>query len=97
MSPAARRSCLVFVFVILTGLTGRAETLRLRADSWMPYNGDAGAALPGYTVELARAIFEPRGITVDYQTMTWGDALKAAAAGQIEAVVGANKGGCRHS
>lgn len=68
-----------------------AETLRVRADSWMPYNGDPTSATPGYAVEVARAIFEPQGIAIEYQTMTWGDALKATAAGSVEAVIGANR------
>ncbi len=67
------------------------KVIRLRADSWMPYNGVPSASLPGYAVELARAIFSAHGYTVDYQAMTWADALKAAGAGEIEGVIGANK------
>jgi polar amino acid transport system substrate-binding protein len=79
---------------LLLTLAGSAwaqpRTVRLRADQWMPYNGDPAAATPGYVVELARLIFGPRGIQVDYQTMPWTDALKAAGAGEIEGVIGAN-------
>ena len=67
-----------------------SETIRVRADQWMPFNGDPADDRPGYVVEMARAIFGRHGITVDYQTMPWSDALKAAAAGEIEAVIGAN-------
>jgi polar amino acid transport system substrate-binding protein len=66
-----------------------AETLRLRADSWMPYNGDPTAEQPGFAVELAKAIFEPLGVKVDYQIMPWADALESARAGTIEGVIGA--------
>lgn len=38
-----------------------------------------------------RRIFEPRGITVDYRVVPWGDALKAAAAGRLDGVIGANR------
>lgn len=72
------------------GLASAAETIRLRADQWMPYNGDPTTESPGYVVELARRVFTKHGITVDYQTMPWTDALKAAAAGEIEGVIGAN-------
>jgi polar amino acid transport system substrate-binding protein len=65
------------------------ETLRLRADLWMPYNGDPAAEHPGFAVELAKAIFEPQGTQVDYQTMPWADALEAARAGKIDGVIGA--------
>lgn len=71
--------------------SARAETLRLRADSWMPYNGDPASEVPGYAIEIARAIFGPRNIELDYANLAWGDALRAAAAGEIDAVVGANK------
>ncbi|HYD84638.1 MAG TPA: transporter substrate-binding domain-containing protein, partial [Opitutus sp.] len=90
-----RRSPAVVYFLLLAFLAvaalSRAETLRLRADSWMPYNGDPTSELPGYAIEIARAILGPRNITLDYDNMSWGDALKAAAAGEIEAVIGANR------
>lgn len=62
--------------------------LRLRADNWMPFNGDHASELPGYVVELAREIFGAD--QVDYQIMPWTDALKAAASGEIDGVIGAN-------
>jgi len=76
--------------IALTAATAAPETMRLRADQWMPDNGDPKAELPGRVVELAKMIFEPKEITVDYQTMPRSDALKAAAAGEIEGVIGAN-------
>lgn len=69
----------------------RGETLRLRADSWMPYNGDPQSELPGYAIEIARAILEPRNVELAYENMSWGEALKAAVAGEIDAVIGANR------
>jgi polar amino acid transport system substrate-binding protein len=78
------------LLIVLQAATAAPETIRLRADQWMPYNGDPKAGLPGYVVEVAKMIFEPKGITIDYQTMPWSDALKAAAAGEIEGVIGAN-------
>lgn len=91
MSIRARLVAALLSVVFVTAAYGSDEILRLRADNWMPYNGDPTAAMPGYAVEVARAIFEPHAIKVDYQTMTWGDALKAAGSGAIEGVIGANK------
>ncbi|HEX2853746.1 MAG TPA: transporter substrate-binding domain-containing protein [Opitutaceae bacterium] len=68
-----------------------AEVLRVRADSWMPFNGDPSAGKPGYAVDLLREIFEPAGIKVEYQIMPWTDALKSVEAGEVDAVIGANK------
>jgi polar amino acid transport system substrate-binding protein len=65
-------------------------TLRIRADAWMPFNGEPDAARPGYVIELARLIFEPAGVKIDYALMPWTDALKAARGGEIDAVIGAN-------
>ncbi|MBI5381539.1 MAG: transporter substrate-binding domain-containing protein [Opitutae bacterium] len=67
------------------------ETIRLRADAWMPINGEPSAEAPGYAIEIVRAIFPERGVKVDYRMMPWTDALKAVAAGEIEAVIGASK------
>jgi polar amino acid transport system substrate-binding protein len=84
-----------FLLALLwTALPGTAAAedavLRVRADSWMPFNGEPAEARPGYVIELARLIFEPAGIKLDYQVMPWKDALAAAHEGAIEAVVGAN-------
>jgi len=56
----------------------------------MPFNGDPKDARPGYVIELARLIFEPAGVKLDYQLMPWTDALAAAHKGEIDAVIGAN-------
>src|SRR4051812_37401892 len=79
----------VLAFVTHT-VAADGKVLRVRADSWMPFNGDPAAEKPGYVVEFLREIFEPQGIKIDYQVMPWADALKAAAAGEIDGVIGAN-------
>jgi polar amino acid transport system substrate-binding protein len=88
------RCCGVLVCALLWSVApaGLAEEsiLRIRADAWMPFNGDPKADRPGYVVELARMIFEPAGVKVDYQLMPWTDALGAARKGEIDAVIGAN-------
>jgi len=92
MRPFSRYIFSSFVFGLWFGLvavTASAETLRLRADLWLPYNGDPAAEHPGFAIELAKAIFEPQGIKVDYQIMPWVDALEAARAGKIDGVIGA--------
>jgi polar amino acid transport system substrate-binding protein len=71
-------------------ISGSGEMLRIRADEWMPYNGNPKAEHPGYAIDVLREIFTPLGIQIEYQSMPWGDALKAAKDGEIEAVVGAN-------
>lgn len=90
MHFAPRKFCSLLLAVGLLAPFSRAETLRLRADPWMPYNGAPAAKAPGFGIEIARAIFEPAGITVEYENQPWGDALIACAAGRIDAVIGAS-------
>jgi polar amino acid transport system substrate-binding protein len=89
-----RHLSLLFAFALTSILgvfpTVAADTLRVRADHWMPYNGDPQDAQPGYVVEILRAVFEPKGIKIDYSTLGWAEALDAAANNQIDAVIGAN-------
>jgi len=83
-------ACLLVCNLAVSGYS--AETLHIRADFWMPYNGDPVAEHPGFAVELAKAIFEPQGIKVDYQTMPWVESLEAAREGKIDGVIGASPG-----
>lgn len=84
------RASLLTLFLVSAAAAFSAETLRLRADNWMPFNGDPKSAKPGYVVELCKAIYEPLGITVDYKVMPWAEAVKAAKAGEIDGVIGAD-------
>lgn len=45
---------------ILSSVPGFADTLTLKADFWMPYNGD-GKTDTGYMLDIAKAIFESKG------------------------------------
>lgn len=71
------------------GSAAAAETLRLRADSWCPYNCDPGSDRPGYMVDIAKAVFEPQGITVEYRVLPWTEAVETARSGGAEGVIGA--------
>lgn len=73
-----------------TAIGVRAAEVKLRADSWCPYNCDPGNR-PGYLIEIARAALEPAGHKVDYQLMPWTDALAAVAAGTVTGAVGATR------
>jgi len=92
-APLRLRALPFAIIVLCAGLCARgadsARVVRLRGDSWMPYNGEPSAPAPGYAVEIARAIFEPAGYSVDYQVMPWADAMQAVKTGAIEGVIGA--------
>lgn len=76
--------------VVMVSLPAMAGEVKLRADSWCPYNCEPGNR-PGYLIEIARAALEPAGHKVDYQLMAWTDALAAVAAGTATGAVGATK------
>ena len=67
----------------------QAETLRLAADSWCPFNCEAEAEKPGFLIEIARTIFGDRGIEVEYLVMPWKRAVSEARSGRVDGIVGA--------
>ena len=54
-------------------------------------NGDPTSEKPGYMIELAKAILEPQGITVDYQLKPWSRSIQETRIGKSDCVVGAYK------
>ncbi len=68
-----------------------AETIRIRADEWLPYNGPSNEQPPGYMIEMARKIAEAAGHSVEYRHMPWDDALEGVGAGKFDCVVGATR------
>ena len=79
----------VFLFSALISIHAWSDSLSLRADEWLPFNGDPKSASPGYMVELANKIFQPKGYTVDYQLMPWTRALATVKKGEADCVIGA--------
>jgi len=75
--------------LVAPGPVPQEGVITIRADSWPPFNGEAGSSRPGYMVEVATAVFEKAGYRVDYQTMPWSRAIERTRAGEFDAVVGA--------
>lgn len=89
-----RRSlCLAVLtaFASLASLATQAESISIRADEWLPYNGPATLKPPGYMIELAQKIAAANGHTISYATMPWDDAVAAVRRGAHDCVVGALK------
>jgi polar amino acid transport system substrate-binding protein len=66
-----------------------ADPITIRADAWLPYNGQTDKRPAGYMIELAEKIARANGHTVDYATMPWDDAIKEVRKGTYDCVVGA--------
>ncbi|MCH8533097.1 MAG: transporter substrate-binding domain-containing protein [Saccharospirillum sp.] len=81
----------LFVFLLLGGATVQAETVKLVADPWCPFNCEPGDDAPGYMIEIAQRVFAEHGIEVEYHTLPWVRALMAVEAGEYSAAVGASR------
>jgi len=68
-----------------------AESIRIRADEWLPYNGPSNQKPPGYMIEMATAIAKTAGHTIDYRHIPWDDALEGVRIGSFDCVVGATR------
>lgn len=67
------------------------DALDLRADLWCPYTCDAESTEPGYLVEIAKSIFQKKGISIKYSTQSWARTLTEARTGKIDGAIGAGK------
>ena len=82
------------VSILISAATCLAgDTITLRADIWDPYNGDPASDQPGFVIEVAKAVFEKAGYTVDYQVegWSWDRSVEEAKKGNIDGIVGAAK------
>ena len=81
----------VAIFASLFSGNVFSDTVSIRADEWFPVNGQPDSDKPGYMIELAKAVFEEAGHTVDYKIMPWERALDSVRKGDHDCVVGAYK------
>jgi polar amino acid transport system substrate-binding protein len=86
-----QRLACTLLSLAVSAATWAGETLTLRADHWMPFNGDPHGGRPGFVIELARAIYTPHGITVDYQVLPWARAVKGVEDGQFDGAIAATR------
>ena len=82
---------LSLLFIIALATICTAETITIVADEWPPFNGEANSQAEGYMVDIARIIFEAKGIEVKYVTMPWKRAIAGTRQGMYTAAVGASK------
>lgn len=81
---------LLLFFSFMTSL--QSAEIHLSSDLWCPYACEAKSDKPGFMVEIAREIFEPKGIKVKYEVMNWARAVAETKTGKFDGVVGASKG-----
>jgi polar amino acid transport system substrate-binding protein len=66
------------------------DTLLLLSDPWCPFACEPDSPLPGFMIDIAKAVFEPRHKVV-YQVEPFARADGEVAAGQAQGLVGALK------
>lgn len=79
------------ILLVAMAVTCFAETITMVADEWPPYNAAANSNEEGYMVDIAREVFEEKGIEVQYMTMPWKRALAETRKGAYTAVIGGSK------
>jgi polar amino acid transport system substrate-binding protein len=72
----------------LSIVPSRADTIKLAADSWMPYNGDGKTEI-GYFLDVAKKVFGDAGHTLVFEAMPWARAIDSARKGTVNGIVGA--------
>lgn len=67
------------------------ETITFVADAWPPFNGEPNSEQEGYMMDVARAIFEPKGYTVVYKNLPWNRSIQESRKGRFNAIIGASR------
>ena len=67
---------------------GRANEISFVGDLWPPFNGVPGSDEEGYFLDIARAVFEPKGHRVTYIVRPWRRAVREVEAGAYDALLG---------
>ncbi len=87
---------LIIVTAAMWGVNSSAQeeqkTITLAADIWCPYNCDSKDERPGFMVELAKEIFQKKGINVQYVIVPWERAVEDARKGTYSGIIGARVG-----
>lgn len=90
-----RRLFLLPVALLLAATAAHADTIRLRADVWCPFNCDPSSPEPGYFIEIAKAALEPAGHKIEYVALNWARAIASTRAGSYDGIVGSGKADAR--
>jgi polar amino acid transport system substrate-binding protein len=89
MSRSSGLRCLLAVAGLSIAAVSWADSITIRADPWLPYNGLGNKAPAGYMIDLAEKIARSNGHTIGYANMPWDDALAEVRKGTYDCVVGA--------
>jgi polar amino acid transport system substrate-binding protein len=83
------RNLLLILWLITGAVCAESEGNKLRIispDYWCPLSCQVGAEQEGYTIDILRAIFEPRGYQVDFTNTNYSRALKLVRKGLADVI-----------
>jgi polar amino acid transport system substrate-binding protein len=80
---------LFVVYLSVLPLAVPAETIKIVADDWCPYNCKPGSEYPGYVVEVAEEVFKNAGYRLEYEYVPWARALKEVTRGTYNGAIAA--------
>ena len=80
--------------MMITGAAVAADKIIVAADSWMPFTGEEGAARQGFCVDIVKAVFEPAGYEVQYQSRAWTRDVEDVKTGAADILLGAGRTDC---
>ncbi len=83
-----RLVCLLTFLLLATN--SWSTSISICADEWYPINREK-EELPGYGLEIARAVFAAHNIEIVYLQMPWKRAIEKAQSGECNAIIGAIK------
>ncbi len=84
------KSLVAAFFFCLAALPALAGELTVLSDYWCPFSCLPGNQ-PGYVIEIAKAVFEPKGVTVRYEPIPWEQAIRRATVEKGVALAGCAK------
>lgn len=80
---------IVFFAVLIVPVVSLADTIRIAADNWCPFNCETEGDNQGILVEIAKRAFSKAGHELRYIRRPWSRAIEECRAGKIEGIVGA--------
>lgn len=81
----------LFSLFLLASQLVLSDVITLVADEWCPYNCASDNSAPGFIIEIAEAVFEPLGHSIEYKTMPWARAIYGVREGHYDGIVGVGK------
>ncbi len=82
---------LVIAFSTVSFSQPAQQKIVVVSDEWCPYNCAPRSDIPGYIVEIVKAIFAEHNIGVEYVKIPWTQAIKGVESGEYNAALAATK------